>query len=243
MSANKDVLRLQLQIEHLQDMIAEQNRMSLTQIELTESDRREVLELVMGTKELLTSIASNSSTRALYETSRDSYDTILQELKKLSYNVSSIEVGEPQSESDSTSKNKEPQVESYEVSVTESNYNDNEVETQSKSVKHVRFVDDSTTPLNQLYDQNEELLNHQDRRLEMISQSVTRQHVIGEGIYSELDMHNNLLEDLDNQVDTSTLLLNRAANGVRSFNRKSRDYGVCSIIMLLVLVLLILLII
>lgn len=231
MSTRKAELRLKLQLENLSDLINEQNRMVLAQIEPTESDRQEVMHVLTDTRALL---AGQGIDACKYEAA---YTGILDELQNLSYNIDSAlkfpilteETASPETADSGELSNSTPDL--YEL-------ND-----PRKKSKHVRFADDDGTPANELYDQNNELIYDQDRRLEELSQNVGRQHVIGQDIYSEVETQNQLLNDFEESVDGSNQLLTRAANGVRNFNRKNREYGVCSLIFLLVIVLFILLII
>lgn len=235
-SASKAQLRLKLQLEHLLDLTNEQNRMLLTQIEPTESDRREAMVVLEETRALM--LGLGQAAREF----RPAYEQALAELEKLSYNL-----GDARLDADSPGASPGTSPPSPRA------LDDEQFEMRpTKRVKHVRFggverfgseQPEPAVSAPQLYDQNNELLTDQDRRLEQIAESVGRQHALGGEIYSELDVHNQLLDELDDSVDRSQHLMTRAANGVRSFNRKSREYGVCSLIMLLVLVLFILLLI
>lgn len=237
MQANHQLKRLELQFGHINDMIKEQNRMVLAEVEPTDSEREDMLILLSEIKTSLESCSRHAVTKLL-----SSYEHVLKELGELNYNTSSYALlitefthTTPPNESPTPRVKKQVHFED----------SDRELQTPFSDSGNTpgRAALDNNLTSSQIYNQNDLLMEYQDRRLEEIGSSVGRQRAMGESINSELSLHNNLLEDIEAQVDSSQGRLDRLTNSVNTFNRKSRECGTCSIILGLVLLLFIFIII
>ncbi|TFK65992.1 hypothetical protein BDN72DRAFT_772641 [Pluteus cervinus] len=91
--------------------------------------------------------------------------------------------------------------------------------------------------------QQQVLMNEQDDRLDMLSQSINRQHHISLQINDELDVHTGLLEQLDTDLDRTENRLTGARRRLDRFARGARENGSTVTIAALILILLILIII
>lgn len=251
--------RLQLQLEHIRDLIKEQNRMLITQIEPTASERNDVLSLLDSIRDTVT-----TSPKPVVVEVSDTYNTILSELSELGYNIGPYELVMKEEEAPPPQRKSKKHVHFEhdddplridDTSPEVSSFGNNDSNTSNTSntsintfTPYTPYTDsptDTTSELSsaQLYQQNNYLYDDQDRRLEEISGNVNRQRLLGEGITSELDIHNDLLDDLESQTERSQSRLDGLTRGVHNFNRKSRECGVCSTIIALVLILFILLLI
>lgn len=240
MQASHQLKRLELQFGHINDMIKEQNRMVLAEVEPTNSEREDMLILLSEIKASL-----ETCPRPNVAKFSSSYEYVLKELGELNYNTTSYAL--VSSESAPSSKPDEggsTQRLKKQVHFEDNEYADSEIQSPFSDSGDISerssFNNDFTST--QIYDQNDLLMEYQDRRLEEIGSSVGRQRAMGESINSELGLHNNMLEDVEAQVDRSQGRLDRLTNGVKSFNRKSRECGTCSIILGLVLLLFIVII-
>jgi len=239
--------RLQLQLEHLQDMIREQDRMVLADVEPTTSDRDDMVELLQSVKE---SIEKEST--LLIESLKPEYERLCTSLQELGYNVAPYELQPPQPRptQSGNAAGKPSSIRSgtkpkRHVHFEKDFYEDDDVVVQGPPADPPReqYRDEPSVGNSQLFGDNQLLLEDQDRRLESIGGSVGRQRVMGEQIHGELTMHNDMLGDVEAQVDHADSRLTRLTSGVYNFNRKSRECGTCSIILLLVLILFIVIII
>lgn len=249
--------RLQLQLEHIRDLIKEQNRMLITQIEPTSSERNDVLSLLDSIRDTV-----STSPKPVVTEISNTYNSILSELSELGYNIGPYElvIQEEEAPPQRRKSIKHVHFEHDEdpLKTDEDNrlIRDNSLgSSNGRNVSNISndfYTPYTDTPPSepqselsstQLYQQNNYLYDDQDRRLEEISGNVNRQRLLGEGITSELDVHNDLLDDLESQTERSQSRLDGLTRGVHNFNRRSRECGVCSIIIALVLILFILLLI
>ncbi|KAI0237457.1 hypothetical protein L0F63_007417 [Massospora cicadina] len=95
---------------------------------------------------------------------------------------------------------------------------------------------------------NSQLLNlqrqtyeEQDRNLEMLSQSISRQREMGVTIGQELDHHVTLLDETDNAVDMMESRLNQEQARLLRINRKNKQCKLCGALVVVFIVLLIVL--
>ncbi|KAF8811092.1 hypothetical protein BYT27DRAFT_7231676 [Phlegmacium glaucopus] len=86
------------------------------------------------------------------------------------------------------------------------------------------------------------LMDEQDQHLDLLSNSITRQHHISLQINEELDVHSGLLEELDTQLDRTEGRLGRARKSLDKVARGVKNNGSVVAIGLLIFVLLILII-
>lgn len=245
-------IRLQLQLEHIRDLIKEQNRMLITEIEPTSSERDDVLSLLASIRKAIVNGPRNAALEV-----ESSYRAILSDLAELGYNISPFEFElppDPAAEINKRAKHVRfeqdqlhPLIDNPDTprafDSADSHAMPSNADGNSSYSDGLPGSENSSSELSsaQLYQQNNYIYEDQDRRLEEISRNVNRQRQLGEGITGELDFHNNLLDDLESQTERSQSRIDVLTGGVRKFNRKSKDCGVCSIIMVLVLILFILL--
>lgn len=95
----------------------------------------------------------------------------------------------------------------------------------------------------QLFAQHQQTLLQQDEDLDVLHQSVRRQHAMGVTINEELDDHLILLGDLESGVDLAELRLGSAGNRLRSFRQKCKENGSMLTIVVLTIILVLLLVV
>jgi len=86
------------------------------------------------------------------------------------------------------------------------------------------------------------LMDEQDQYLDLLSHSINRQHHMSLQINEELDVHSNLLQELDTQLDRTEGRLGRARKSLDKVARGVKNNGSVVAIGLLIFVLLILII-
>jgi len=86
------------------------------------------------------------------------------------------------------------------------------------------------------------LMDEQDQYLDVLSHSINRQHHMSLQINEELDVHSNLLEELDTQLDHTEGQLGRARKSLNKVARGVKNNGSVVAIGLLIFILLILII-
>ncbi|CCE88530.1 Piso0_002040 [Millerozyma farinosa CBS 7064] len=122
-----------------------------------------------------------------------------------------------------------------------------EVETPVSSFKpyrddeSVNSLESQTNP--QLFVSHQQALMDQDRDLDVLHESVRRQHAMGLDINSEIDDHIIILSDLERGVEISQDALRRAGGHLKSFRQKCRENGSLVTIIVLVLILIVLLVV
>jgi syntaxin 8 len=94
-----------------------------------------------------------------------------------------------------------------------------------------------------IFIQHQQQLLQQDEHLGSLSQSVRRQHDISIDINQELQEHNILLDDLENQLDSSDKRLTTGHRNLDYFSRKAKENGQWLTIIVLIIILVLLLII
>ncbi|KAG7192160.1 uncharacterized protein KQ657_002525 [Scheffersomyces spartinae] len=95
----------------------------------------------------------------------------------------------------------------------------------------------------QLFAQHQQALLQQDEDLDILHESVRRQHSMGVVINEELDDHLIILNDLERGVDQSQLRLGSAGNRLRSFRQKCKENGSMITIVVLTIILVLLLVV
>ena len=90
-------------------------------------------------------------------------------------------------------------------------------------------------PINQSTDQ--------DETLNSLSSAISRQHALSLNISSELELHEDLLEDTDQAIDRTATRLRRAGTSLGTVSRRARDTGSTGLIVLLVVILVVLLVV
>ncbi|ABN65271.2 predicted protein [Scheffersomyces stipitis CBS 6054] len=94
-----------------------------------------------------------------------------------------------------------------------------------------------------LFAQHQQTILEQDQSLDVLHQSIIRQHTMGQSINSELDDHLILLNDLENGVDDANYRLNTAANRLHEFRKRVRENGSLVTIIVLTVILIMLLVV
>ncbi|WVQ67022.1 uncharacterized protein L199_005215 [Kwoniella botswanensis] len=96
---------------------------------------------------------------------------------------------------------------------------------------------------NEMLDHQQMMMNDQDERLNLLSNSIGRQNDLSVQIGSELDIHHQLLEDTDHAMDRTAHNLNRAKRRLDKVAGEARQYGSTITIVVLIFILLILIIV
>ncbi|KAK1922170.1 hypothetical protein DB88DRAFT_497419 [Papiliotrema laurentii] len=91
--------------------------------------------------------------------------------------------------------------------------------------------------------QQQVLMEDQDERLNLLSDSIGRQNHLSIQIGSELDLHHELLEDTDAAMDRTADRLNRAKRRLDTVAHEARQHGSTITIVVLIFILLILIIV
>ncbi|OCF61254.1 syntaxin 8 [Kwoniella mangroviensis CBS 10435] len=78
---------------------------------------------------------------------------------------------------------------------------------------------------NEMLDHQQMMMNDQDERLNLLSNSIGRQNDLSVQIGSELDIHHQLLEDTDHAMDRTAHNLNRAKRRLDKVAGEARQYG------------------
>jgi syntaxin 8 len=95
----------------------------------------------------------------------------------------------------------------------------------------------------QLYTQQQQVMRGQDERLDRLGNSVSRQHELSIQIDDELTSHLELLDDVDNLVDSSHSRLETAKRQLDKFSRKARENGSFVTIIILIFIFIILIVV
>lgn len=95
----------------------------------------------------------------------------------------------------------------------------------------------------QVFAQHHQMLLEQDSSLDILHESITRQHRMGTMIGSEVDDQLVLLDDLEAGVDDSEQRLARATRGMTRFRKMCRENGSMMTIVILTVILILLLVV
>ncbi|WWC91679.1 uncharacterized protein L201_006625 [Kwoniella dendrophila CBS 6074] len=96
---------------------------------------------------------------------------------------------------------------------------------------------------NDMLDHQQMLMNDQDERLNLLSNSIGRQNDLSIQIGSELDIHHQLLEDTDHAMDRTSANLHRARRRLDKVADEAKQHGSTITIVVLIFILLILIIV
>lgn len=118
----------------------------------------------------------------------------------------------------------------------------------SDEVSDLNVEDSEVESLNmvssqQVFAQHHQMLLEQDSNLDILHESISRQHKMGTMIGSEVEDHLALLDDLEAGVDDSTQRLARATRGLSRFRKMCRDNGSMATIIILTVILILLLVV
>lgn len=118
----------------------------------------------------------------------------------------------------------------------------------SDEVSDLNVEDSEVESLNmvssqQVFAQHHQMLLEQDSNLDILHESISRQHKMGTMIGSEVEDHLVLLDDLEAGVDDSTQRLARATRGLSRFRKMCRDNGSMATIIILTVILILLLVV
>ncbi|ORY33498.1 hypothetical protein BCR39DRAFT_520457 [Naematelia encephala] len=109
-------------------------------------------------------------------------------------------------------------------------------------LEHDDEDDDGATP-HEMLSQQQSLMDDQDERLNLLSHSINRQNTLSIQIGSELDIHNELLEDTDAQMDRTAARLGSARRRLDKVAHDAKQYGSTITIVVLIFILLVLIIV
>lgn len=79
-----------------------------------------------------------------------------------------------------------------------------------------------------LFASQQNQMSTQDRHLDTLSQSISRQHTLSMQMNEELELQNELLGDLDSDVERTGLRLGRASGQLDRVKRGLKDHGGCA---------------
>lgn len=231
--------RVRIQCKQLQDAINEYQRLILLNLEPSAQERDDLVSLAHSIRRELESLPSSTARPLSVE-----YAKLLEQLRALQVNSASLGF-EPEAE---TSEDSLPVENAGYPLAKASRFRDSDISDQKK----VRFsnVTESIVSepytgyadLQDFYEENIQLLEHQDRRLEALAASVRTQREIGGSIDAELRDHIVLLDDLEEQTDRTHRRIDTATRRTSLFNKKAREAGPCTLIVVLTLILFILIV-
>ncbi|XP_004206098.1 syntaxin-8 isoform X1 [Hydra vulgaris] len=95
------------------------------------------------------------------------------------------------------------------------------------------YADEELTT-DHFYQQQNKIIEEQDKGLEVLSKIIERQKLMGKSIGDELDYHNELIDDIQDQVDSTNQKLIRTEVHVKKVTRKT---GSCVLIVVVILLL------
>ncbi|KAK6456560.1 uncharacterized protein RJT20DRAFT_135316 [Scheffersomyces xylosifermentans] len=95
----------------------------------------------------------------------------------------------------------------------------------------------------QLFAQHQQTLLEQDENLDVLHESISRSHAMGQTINTELDDHLIILNDLERGVEDAHYRLNTAANRLHEFRNRLRENGSLVTIVVLTVILIMLLVV
>lgn len=109
----------------------------------------------------------------------------------------------------------------------------------------VEAAEYETSQLNeqQLYADQNELMDEQDARLDLLSNSINRHHHMSIQIGSELELHNQMLDETDERIDGTSARMRRAGRTLDKVANRGKEHMSSITIVLLIVVLLLLIIV
>ncbi|PRT55705.1 Syntaxin-61 [Wickerhamiella sorbophila] len=239
--------RLLLQCNQLRELIKEQHRLALLELEPSDQEREDLINLLETIHSGIQRLEGVEAVEVHQE-----FEALLSELEQIEMDVAKYHTDVPTSESNDNASPLQPSLVSA-VKLAQPQLSSESAPLSKKSVRftdtveeryEAAYLDDPNQQSNQLiFDMNEQLMLDQDRRLDHLGSSVQRQHAISLEIENEVTSQVSYLDDLEAQTDRSRSRLGTARDRVGVFNRKSREHGSCMIILVLVLILFILLVI
>lgn len=87
----------------------------------------------------------------------------------------------------------------------------------------------------QLKETQKLLLKEQDKGLDTLQEIIVRQKYLAKGINSEIDLHNEILEDITHAVEETDDRLTRNTRNIRVVNKKTSTCGYWTVIILLLI--------
>lgn len=91
----------------------------------------------------------------------------------------------------------------------------------------------------QLRETKQRLIEEQDKGLDTLATIVTRQKHLAQGINSEIDLHNEILEDISEAFEDTDARLLRNTRNIRVVSNKSSTCGYWTVIILLLIAIII----
>lgn len=239
--------RLLLQCNQLRELIKEQHRLALLELEPSDQEKEDLINLLETIHSGIERLDGVEATEVHRE-----FEALLEDLEQIEIDVSKYHTDAPTLKVNDNMASLQPSLVSA-VKVAQPQLSPEGAPLSKKSVRFTDSVeeryeepyrDDVNGQSNlQLFDMNEQLMLDQDRRLNHLGASVQRQHAMSIDIDNEVTSQVSYLDDLESQTDRSQSRLNTARDRVDVFNRKAREYGSCMTILILVLILFILLVI
>ncbi|KAK6462426.1 hypothetical protein DFJ63DRAFT_154432 [Scheffersomyces coipomensis] len=95
----------------------------------------------------------------------------------------------------------------------------------------------------QMFAQHQQIIHEQDSDLDLLHESVRRQHSMGMAINTELDDHIIILNDLESGIDQAQYRLNTATRRLNDFRKTCKENGSLVTIVVLTVILILLLVV
>jgi syntaxin of plants SYP6 len=92
---------------------------------------------------------------------------------------------------------------------------------------------DKNAPLETLSAEREQIIQQQDRSLETLSQAISRQKNIAIRIGNEVDSHNDILDNIGDQMDNTSARVSSTTRNVERFSERDSTLGYWMIILCL----------
>lgn len=238
--------RLLLQCNQLRDLIKEQHRLALLDLEPSHQERDDLTSLLDSIRPGLSRLDGVEA-----EQVHKDYEGLLAELEEIDFDTKDYRIEKPTAATEHVAadelrpslpsvKPAEPQL-SPGALAGKKTVRFSDVNEERYDEPYSDYPAERTN--SQIYDMNDQLMLDQDRRLDQLGHSVHKQHAMSLDIDGEVTSQVSYLDDLEAQTDRSQSRLNTARHRVDVFNRKSREFGPCTTIFALVLILFILLVI
>lgn len=255
-----DILKLEYEVQRLQDGVQERARLAGLGVRPSASDDERLRRQIRGVLELLNAV--DAGERGVRE-SIALYNRCLRECEEVGIDTQGCEyipreredVQEQEIASPDPGPSKKVRFsEGSEVDTGETHFQPYHDETEAGETPHFQPYHDDEPPHEEpshdeavgnraLFVEQQQRLMQQDAHIDALHASVQRAHGISLDIDAEVDDQNRqLLPDLEGLVDRGEASLQRAARRLDVFQRTARDNGPCSTIVILIVVLFLLLV-
>lgn len=255
-----DILKLEYEVQRLQDGVQERARLAGLGVRPSASDDERLRQQIRGVLQLLHAV--DAGERGVRE-SIALYNRCLGECEEVGIDTQGCEyipreredVQEQEIASPDPGPSKKVRFsEGSEADAGETHFQPYHDETEAGETPHFQPYHDDEPPHEEpsrdeavgnraLFVEQQQRLMQQDAHIDALHASVQRAHGISLDIDAEVDDQNRqLLPDLEGLVDRGEASLQRAARRLDVFQRTARDNGPCSTIVILIVVLFLLLV-